>query len=51
MTDAGNVSATGALTINGAVKSRGNSLIFPNTLSDFKIALYSGWGFWIQFGE
>ena len=29
----------------------GNSLIFPNTLSDYKITLWSGVGFGIQSSE
>jgi hypothetical protein len=42
---------SGALTVNGAINASGNSLIFGNTSGDFKIQLYSGWGFGIGSGE
>jgi hypothetical protein len=53
----GTITLTGAttcsstLTVNGAINANGNSLVFPNTLSDCKITLFSGWGFDIQANE
>ena len=41
----GNVSCIGAINANG------NSIIFPLTLADFKIALWNGYGFGVQSGE
>ena len=41
----------GAISSSGAINANGNSLIFPNTLSDYKITLWSGFGFGVQSGE
>ena len=41
----------GAITSSGAINANGNSLIFPETLSDYKIKLYTGFGFGVQSGE
>jgi len=53
ITDAGNISTTGTLTSSGAIYANGNSLIFPNTLSDFKISLWgpNSYGFGVQSSE
>jgi hypothetical protein len=45
------IKSNGEITMNNSLTLNGNSLVFPNTLSDFKITLYNGWGFGIQSGE
>jgi hypothetical protein len=39
---------TGNLIVNSSINANGNSLVFPNTLADFKITLWQGFGFGVQ---
>ena len=48
----GNLSNTGTITVTGAINANGNTIIFPGTLSDFKINLWGGaYGFGVQGSE
>ena len=48
--NATNLNTTGTLTSSGAIYANGNSLIFPNAISDFKISLWgtNNYGFGIK---
>jgi hypothetical protein len=49
----GNININNSLSVSGAINANGNSIVFPNSLSDYKLSLWgpNQYGFGIQGGE